>query len=470
MMIKRLFSIVLIAFFSSLQGQKLIVSEQFNTKDYPVGFDFLPNKNRVVIQKGPILHTATNNLLGFIYSYDHEGFREVLSDKGGLMNCVFSPTENSFSVSRFSLSDPSGDQYKIVSDGESSPFYNMKDAFQYFNDEYAFSIVNGKQNVSFDFLKDDIYLTKINFKTNINSKIKLKKPDLTRITGDAFAKNANNVTYSIRTNEANFGMVTKSIDKQYQSSVLYRSIYSLEGELLEDLKYEIKIPNQFLIYCNNGGGFINTNAENGNVYISDLTINNFVVDKKTGDVFVYGLFGEQAKSSSSITNKPTGFYVFKFDKSGNKIWESLQKIDDKIHFNANQVISNIKCNLMLTNGTALVSISSSLKNDGYIHYAVLNNETGSLVKKNKMNFERTENENENKNFIPFMPYNVKGFENKSIDIEGIIANDIFPNYSKYLASNQSKVKLHFKTFIGKEGIWLLESDNTSYYKLLFFKV
>jgi hypothetical protein len=466
---KRLFSILLISFVIGLQGQTVVVNEQFKSKDYPVGFNFLPNKNRVVIQKGPIFYSTTNNLLGYIYSYDNEGFREVLSDKGDLMNCVFSPTENSFSVSRFSLNDPFGDQYKIVSNGISSPFYNTKEAFQYFNDEYMFSIVNIKQNVNFDFLKDDIFLNKVHFKTGINSKIKLKKPDLARIIGDDFTRYANDVTFSIRTNDSNFGIITKSIDKQYQSSILYRSIYNFEGELIDDFKYEIKIPNQYLIYCNAGGGFINTNSETGDTYISDLTINNFVIDKKTDEVYIYGLFGEQAKSSNSITNKPTGFYVFKFDKSGNKIWESIHKIEDKIHFNANQNISNIKCGLVVTNYDALFTVSSSLKNDGYIHYAFLNNETGSLIKKNKISFESITDDKKINNFIPFMPYFIKGFENKSIDIDGAIATENYPVFSKYLALNQSKTKLFFKTFIGKDGIWLIESDNTSYYKLLFFK-
>ena len=168
------------------------------------------------------------------------------------------------------------------------------------------------------------------------------------------------------------------------------------------------------MYSNNGGGYIYTNPQTDDTFLSDLTINNFVIDPKTEDVYVYGLFAKNAKNSSNISNEPLGFYIFKFDKSGNKIWESVQTINDKADLNTNQNIANIKLNLVLRDEKVLLSISSASEKKSYIHYAIVAKGTGNITKMKKLNFS-VSNENKiasNSKFVNSY-YNNIGYEKKA---------------------------------------------------------
>ena len=66
-------------------------------------------------------------------------------------------------------------------------------------------------------------------------------------------------------------------------------------------------------------------------------------------------------------------------------------------------------------------------------------------------------------------YNNIGYEKKGIDIDGLIAQDDNLLFSNYMNSIQNNQNLFFKTFYSKNGIWLLETDNIGYFKVLFFK-
>lgn len=461
--------VVLFAVFVA-KAQTIIFEEKFDSNDFPIGYNFLPNKNRLVIQKGASVKDATNKLLKSLYSYNNEGFREQIIEKQNFMNCVFSPTENSFFVSEFSQTSPFGEQYKLYVDGVSSGFIKNFESFQYFNDNYQFNIVNQNFKDNVDFEKNDIFLDRTNITTRKNSKIKIVKPDLSRIEGDNFANYANKITFGVRVNDEAFGLITKSISKDYKSSTLYRTNYDFEGKLVEDFAYKTQIPNKFLMYCNNGGGVVSTNSKTGDTYISDLAINNFVVDKTTQEVYVYGLFGENAKSSANITNEPSGFYVFKFDKTGKKIWESIQAITDKIDFNTSQNITNLKLNLMVRNQNVLVAVSSENDKKGYIQYAVLDNVAGSKVKGNKIIYAVDAKSNSVSMYKDFLSSNNKtSITNKFFDNQSLIALENNESFSKYVAGFVDASKTYFKSFMSKKGIWVLESDNNSYYKLVYFE-
>lgn len=309
-MIKKDFLLgILLLVSSSLCAQTTVIEEKFKVNDFPIGYNFLPNANRIVIQKGNSVPQSSNFLLKNLYSYDYEGFREVLLENGYFMNCIFSPTENSFFVSEFSPTESFGEQYKLVVGKVASPLVKIDNSFQYFNDNYQFSIVNQKFNEKINFEKDSLYLNKITIGTRENSKIKIKKPSVFRIVGDNFIKYPDDVIFSVRVNNDYFSVITKSINKDYKSSTLYRSTYNYDGEKLEDLSYKVEIPKGFLIYSNNGGGYVNPNSEAGDTYISYFAINNFVVDIKTENLYVYGLFGEEAKVPvTSLINQ----WVFMF--------------------------------------------------------------------------------------------------------------------------------------------------------------
>ena len=62
-------------------------------------------------------------------------------------------------------------------------------------------------------------------------------------------------------------------------------------------------------------------------FTSILSINNFIIDQQTDDIYLYGLYGKKGKES--LNSDLTGYYVIKFDSSGKQIWQQSHDITDK---------------------------------------------------------------------------------------------------------------------------------------------
>ena len=159
-----------------------------------------------------------------------------------------------------------------------------------------------------------------------------------------------------------------------------------------------------------------------------------------------------------------------FDKSGNKIWESVQTINDESDFNANQNVTNLKLSLTIRDEKMLLSITSPSEKKGYIQYSFINKMTGNVIKFNKIGFNvSAENKAISSGKFINSYFNNIGYEKKALDSEGLIAQENNLLFSNYLNTIQNNQKLFFKTFYAKNGIWLLETDNTGYFKTSFFK-
>lgn len=467
---KNIIFIYLFLFVSTLNSQTVVIDEKFKENNYPVDYNFLPNLNRLVIQKGELSKDIPNKIIKNIYSYGTDGSFEIIVENDKLASCVFSPIENTLIVSNLPNANEKPTQFRKIVNGKSTSFTKTNDFYQYFNDEYEISLLNQNNKSNINIEKDSISFSLTNIVTRINEKVAIKKPDVTRIINPTNTNYANGVDFAVRINEYSIGIITKAIAKDYKSATLYRTIYAYNGVVLNDIAYKVEFQYKNLMYSNNGGGYIYTNPQTGDTYLSDLTINNFVIDQKTEDVYVYGLFAKNAKSSSNISNEPLGFYIFKFDKSGNKIWESVQTINDKADLNTNQNIANIKLNVTIRNEKVLLSISSASEKKNYIHYAIVDKATGNIAKIKKLKFSIS-NENKidsNSKFVNSY-YNNIGYEKKGLDIDGLIAQDDNLLFSNYLSAIQNNQKLFFKTFYSRNGIWLLETDNTGYFKVTFFK-
>ena len=208
---------MLLLFVGLVNAQTVVLEEKFIDKNFPVGYNFLPNKNRLVIQKGNYVASSTNKIIKNIYSFDNDGFFEKLIENEALTNCIFSPTENAFIVSETSKTEQKTDQFKLVINGKSSPFFKMNENFQYFNDDYEFSILNQDNKGDINFEKDQLSLSVTDIVTRENQNFTMKKPDLARIIGDNFAK-YNDLSFGIRVNEYNFSLITKAIAKSFNTT------------------------------------------------------------------------------------------------------------------------------------------------------------------------------------------------------------------------------------------------------------
>ena len=165
-------------FTSLVTAQTIVFEEKFKDNNFPVGYNFLPNRNRLVIQKGNYESTSNNKIIKNIYSFDNDGFFEKLSENEALTNCVFSPTENAFIVSEASKATEKSDKFKLIVNGKSSPLFKMDENFQYFNDDYQFSILNQDNKGNINFETDQLSLSVTDIVTRANEKFIMKKPSL----------------------------------------------------------------------------------------------------------------------------------------------------------------------------------------------------------------------------------------------------------------------------------------------------
>lgn len=451
-------------------AQTIISKNVFEKNLVPLGYHFLPNANRIVFEKGIFEKDRPSvKIIKEIIGYDSDGFYETFAQNENLISCVFAPTEKSFIGLQYDKSENKSPQFKFVIDGNSSDFFKLDNKLQYFNDDAQFAIVNYNNSTKINLEKDDLFLDITDFGDRTNIKFKLQKPDVGRLIGNKNTAYANSIAFGIRVNEENFGIITKSISKDYKSATLYRTIYDYKGKQLKDLEYEVKLENNFLIYCNNGGGNIYTNPKTDETVLSDLNINNFAIDRTTSDVYVYGLFGNSAKNSSNVTNEAAGFYVYKFNKEGAKIWESIQPITNNKKFNGSQNISKINLSITIRINDVLVAISAEESDNPYLMFATLDVNTGNSQKNVSLDFKIDKTINKNISSFLKSSYNLDNVLNKFFDFQSMIAYNDNYTLKKYITEKISDKLLFYKSFLGKQGVWLIESDNLTFYNAIFFK-
>ena len=65
-------------------------------------------------------------------------------------------------------------------------------------------------------------------------------------------------------------------------------------------------------------------------------------------------------------------------------------------------------------------------------------------------------------------FTTKDLKNKIFDDYGLVLYNINSKIKSYVDSINSKNKIYFHTQISDLGIWLIESDNETYYKVTYF--
>ncbi|OWP82757.1 hypothetical protein BWK59_14175, partial [Flavobacterium davisii] len=347
-------------------------------------------------------------------------------------------------------------------DGSSSNFFKINENFRYFNDIYGLSLVNQKNSEKVNLKNDDLFLKVVDLFSGQATQNKLIKPDLNKIENKTTTVYSEGVNFDVRINEDNISFITKSINKNYKSATIYRSVYDLNGTKIGDFSYLIDVPKYFLLFADNGGGTIIDDKKNKK--LSELAINNYVIDKSTGHVYVFGIFGNEPKELGENTNIPLGLYVFKFDTKGKLIWESVQEITDITGFNQRQDSSNINLSLRIRKEEVLCTVSS--KDLNYSDVIAIQNDTGEKRSDHFLKFNSDQNgiyENGiRSNLI------IDLFKEFRMDKETLYFINSSESLRKYLNSLDKTKTLFFKSYIAKKGFWLIETDNASYSKVLFF--
>jgi hypothetical protein len=483
-----------------LSAQTVIVEEKFEKENLPTNFKYLSNSKRFIVFKGQDLKMIVTNLTTSAVSFDINGEKSNFFNNEKLIDCQFSITENSYKAldfSNFSF-NPNNKFFlnnashildsKVIKDINFSYFgeydhnnvlksldpNQISDFSGAFNDYFVFGFTNQKGKKKIDFEGDDLYLESIDIKTSIKKRIKIEKPDLTLLKGDSFAKTGLTFSCKLKGNE-NFDLITKSVSSDFKTTTLYKHTYNFEGRIIKVLPFVLKLNESFFMASANNGGpeFVyvpnNSSSINNKFFsLNILSINNYFEDRINGDIYIYGIFTDKAISNINGKSNPKGFYIFKFNKEGEKLWESINKIEDKEFFERVNETYKLRVNLLEYNKDLIFSISVNDFTE-FSHAAIVDKLSGSISHNSFIEYNNNKSKGKDKAFIS-NTYVSKDLKNKVFSQISFVAMSINPNVLKYVKSLPvDRERLYFETIFSDQGIWFIETDNEQYYKVSLFK-
>ncbi|MES2575943.1 MAG: hypothetical protein V4572_13455 [Bacteroidota bacterium] len=339
-----------------------------------------------------------------------------------------------------------------------------------FTSKNIYFLSNQKGKTDINFMKDDLYLSVKDILTRKLVTYKIEKPNLDKYIGPNFIKPKEEFRFKLVVNyDKTVDLVSKSISKDYTNTILYKTRFSDEGKKVKELVCDLKISNHVFLYSRNGAGkFTDGGYDNKFLHFGDdLSINNYIEDFKTGDVYIYGLYGDELGKLNDMAN-PKGFYIFKFDKSGNKVWESINKINDS-GFNSNLVMVQVFVDLVQLNDNVCFSIRTGGLKD-FFHYSIVDKTSGKMIKTQNVEFNESF---AHANNIGDMEYGIntsfKGLSKAKFDFNGIIAINSNSKVADYIRNTKSKNNLFFSAQFSDKGIWLYEACEKEYFKVTLFK-
>jgi hypothetical protein len=487
-----------------LSAQNVIVEEKFEEKNVPVTFQYLPNSKKFIIFKGYPIKMTLSFMTTSGFSYDVDGKKATLFENEKLVSPTFSVTENSFKaydatkfsnkanykffinnavqIVNFSLIEDLNSNYfgrydynnvlNCVTDRWPNEPFNAS-----FNDLYDLGFTNQNQKEKINFEKDDIYLETIEIGNSSRKRIKIDKPNLALLKGDLFAKVDTKTSFNCKLNgNENFDLITKSVSNDFKTTIIYKTTYDFQGKKLNELPLTLKLTNKFFIASDNNGGpketYSSQSMQGGSfrdviVKLGTLSVNNYFEDKSNRDIYVYGLFADKEPNKIDGHCNPKGFYVFKFNKNGKELWQSINYIEDENYFEKIKESTELQVNLLEYKKDLVFSLSVNAFTE-FSNAATVDKSTGAISKINFIEYNNSTHNLKDREFIT-NSY-VSDIKNKvfsQLTFVGMLANPNVEKYIKNVPSNGNK--LYYETVFSDQGIWLVETDNKEYYKVLLFK-
>ncbi|MFD0965158.1 hypothetical protein [Pseudofulvibacter geojedonensis] len=479
------FSLLTLLLINFSFSQTIIVDEKFTPKLSPVEYHTLYDSDQIMISKGSFRKGTSLKYINNVESYDSKGNKHLWADNENFMRIEISDSEKTLrghqmllnTFSRFSIN------HKYITKNTKTDYIsNKKDKLynlsNYFNDSLEWGITNSKLKFPYDInlLKDELILiTTDNFSRKRN-KIDIEKPNTDRLIGDNHVKPFNKkpgfMFAPIKNSDSSFVITTKSISKDYKTCILYRTLYNFEGKKINENSYTVNTKKDFLIYSTNNNTRVDSNSAGATFFSNHLSINGYYIDEDdNNNMYIYGLYGKTAKKIN-VPNSPAGFYVFKFDEKGNKIWETYKEINNKTFNRKKRLLNLTEINLWTDNNQIQVVNHFGLKEKTtYKHF--FNVDSGDYIKDNNNSSERSKmmgsfNGYQYQYFL-YAFRQIDNYKNLKFDPNTLISYNENAEVKKYISSIiPNKKKIYFNMTYTKNGAWLLESDNKTYYKILFF--
>lgn len=472
---KRVFLLGLLFTFFNGVCQQTIIEEKFENENVPLGYQYLPVKNQIAIQKGKHIGISKNREVNKIITYDSSGNEKIWFENEKLMNPFFNYSGNILVADEYSKLRLNGDTFKIFSSTESSTFNKDYKSIFYFDD---FMIMSKAKKDKFNSL--------VNYKDKSLEKVNINYQGFERIFGENFytSQRAPGIKDFINKN-GNIEVISKSISKDCKESKIYRTEYNSLGKKIGEIEYDILLKDYSLILSVTGGGsmvlksvggfnststnhagFSNTVSLGSSTY-SDFadegSVNNIIFDKED-NAYVYGMLGKKEKENL-LYNRIVGYYIYKFDKAGKLIWEKKYETD-KLEKIGVAYLNNTYVRMFNMNGQ-LQFLFASTQPDEIFMLSDINESNGDFIKSDFYTF-KTSYSYDLRNFIYSNITNKESLKNKILDYEGLMLYQNNNKFKSYIDSKEIKGEIYFNTMISNDGIWLIESDNKSYYKVTYF--
>ncbi|MCA1965375.1 MAG: hypothetical protein LDL23_01860 [Flavobacterium sp.] len=434
--------------------------------------------------------TGESPIFNYLRKFESGTFKDILKDEE-FIHFFPIPKKNDFMIVNGKLLSKLNYKFyldakqpivKEVKVGEFLNFYKDFDMYKLndcdiefkLSDKYIYEIVskddkNYKSNNKIE--KEDLYLLKFDINTSKTSKVKIDKPNMTRLKNDSLFNHKVIAYLPEMINNDSFQIITKSVEKEGKSSVFYRSIYDMAGKIIQEKSYTIEpIYGAFHYLYNKFTSRNRLNSKNESTTIEpayDLDINSHFLDKVTGDFYIFG--GTQNK------NNPLGFYVYKFNKEDKLVWKKYYKVDDPKGFGErnNSYWTTYSLNTIDFSNEELIFVAKGPVNynDANSHVFKINKNNGDVNTYKKIS-STTKSSLGGTSLSRYSLFdNFILSDKKYANLELLIAQELYPEIKKFVSSISDKKgedKKHIHAKITKNGIFVFETDNESYYKIVKF--
>jgi hypothetical protein len=481
-----------ILFLSGLcMSAQTTVYETALSKDKPVvKYTYLPFSNKVVIKESTTL-TKTVATFNKAIEFDNKLNSKIINENTKFLY-LFSSLDNQY----FGYSMREG-----LFSPHSMSFFNGKEAvnfimkekdflnygrdyfytiFSYkpiipFDKNYFYSVTNDKGSNALNIGKENVMLSKFEISKQKTNLIPIKKPDIERLkTKDLEVPSQ--IPFQSRFYSNNtFEIVTKSVKKDLTSATLYRDIYDLEGKFIRELSYNYGFSKGFIAPSNTNFSFenmFNSDLIPGTMKRNILDFNDYYIDTKTNDFYVYGIL--DSKESSGISLKaPLGFYIIKYSDKGDKVWEKVYDLSQTKGFKEkSQQYLRIFINLNQFCQKDALSITIKGMNsysNYYNLFYLINKESGEVEKTANIDNNVETNKGSMSTGAKYSIFeNLVYNKNKYFDSTTFLTLSLNDKVKKYIDKINIKKEVFFNSIVSQDGIWLFETDNETYYKVTLF--
>lgn len=446
-----------------INAQTIVFDKQLGDSIKVIKYQYLEKTNKLALG----YENKNDDGKYSIYTIDSQGNKEIiLKDK--FDGFTFSPIEDAVCLYETIRGTPYKFKYYSIKNKLTTDYFKRSVNHEFFTKDYKLDLNNSSGNYKINLYKDDAYFIKKSFSNGSEKSIKIPKPDFETFANPSNPK-ASDLAFQKRLIDENtFEIVSKrtNLSNNINTSTLYRTQYDFNGKIINKYKYTYTIPKGLYLWAGSKAKNENSMYSFGSElnFYNSLDVNNYLIDNDTKDVFIYGIVIDKE------SHQPIAFYITRFKNSGELMWNKFNEVDDKEGFNKDKKSTNlsIDMNEFMDNNTLALSIEGGYK-DKYNNFFLIDKQTGNIVEKKSKTidleaYKGTLTSDKNHSIFNALKLN----KNKYASTNVILAMSFNKKIEDLINQKASKSEVFYDAILSKKGIWILESDNKTYFKVTLF--